>query len=189
MPRPKPSPKPLSKPPSKSPFNSKRKLAILLIILAIPVTILLTPPIQYGGFTFPVAKLTFDETTDSLFASNFLVTVETKNVYEYAYSIKTAGTFRTTESFVSTSQGTAQISFKMTLTTPAAQILNLGNYTINGGLGTRSHTLFLGVSEGIRDPGFYTISIVINAQVTPTGGTAQLFSQPISKTFNVGLSY
>ena len=155
--------------------KSRRKVILATIVVAIPLIVLLIPPLVYGGFTVPVSRITFGETTGSLsYNQNVQATVEVQTVYEYMFSTRTGGRVRTADTDVSSSRGTANITIHLQLTNPANQTIDLGNVNISGFMGTRNHTIVLGVEEGVRLPGSYHLNILITANVAPVGGLLQL---------------
>jgi len=185
----KPKSKPAPKP--KTPRKYNKKAIIALLIIAISSTLLLAPALYYGNFTLQIAKLVFAETTavgePNPFTSGAIIRVEPRSVYDYTFSIETAGIFRTNDTSVSTAQGTASITIKISITTPSAQKTVFGS-SITGGVGVRSHTIYLGPSEGVRAPGLYTAIATITSTVTPTNGPAQSGSATIQNVFQVPVS-
>ncbi len=107
-------------------------------------------------------------------AYNGQASVQTVTVYEYMFTVKTSGMVRTTDSNVSSSRGTANVTMTLKLTNPSGQTLDLGHVNISGAMGTRNHTIFLGADEGVRVPGSYHLDVVITASVAPIGGLLQL---------------
>lgn len=155
--------------------KSRRKVILATIVVAIPLIVLLIPPLVYGGFTVPVSRITFGETTGSLaYDQNAKATVQVQTVYEYMFSTRTGGRVRTADTDVSSSRGTANITIHLQLTNPANQTIDLGNVIISGFIGTRNHTIVLGVEEGVRLPGLYHLDVVITANVAPLGGLLEL---------------
>src|SRR5438093_10658766 len=155
-----------------SPSDSKpksKKILPLAIISVIIIAILLVPVALAGGFTVPVSKLTFNETTGSLVYSNVQVSVSTVTVYEYYLSIRSRGTVQTTDTDVSSSGGSSNITISLRLTNPSNQTIDLGHTNINGGLGTRSHTLYLSIDQGVKAPGTYKLDIVITVNLSILG--------------------
>jgi hypothetical protein len=157
-----------------APTRSRKKLYLAAGIVVIVIAVLVAPAIVYGGFTLPVATVRFGETTGSLSATSANATVQTMMVYEYMFSVRSAGMVRTSDSDVSSSRGTANITMSLKLTNPSGQTLDLGNVSIRGGLGTRNHILYLGASEGVRVPGSYRLDIIITANVAPVSGLLEL---------------
>ena len=154
--------------------KSRRKVILATIVVAIPLIVLLIPPLVYGGFTVPVSRITFGETTGSLTSTSAQATVEVQTVYEYMFSTRTGGKVRKADTDVSSSRGTANITIHLQLTNPANQTIDLGNVNISGFMGTRNHTIVLGVEEGVRLPGAYHLDMLITASVAPVGGLLQL---------------
>ena len=155
-----------------SPSASKpksKKILPLAIIAVIIIAILLVPVALAGGFTVPVSKLTFNETTGSLVYSNVQVSVSTVTVYEYYLSIRSRGTVQTTDTDVSSSGGPVNITISLLLTNPSNQTIDLGHTNINGGIGTRSHTLYLSIDQGVKAPGTYKLDIVITVNLSILG--------------------
>mgnify|MGYP001610723592 CR=1 FL=1 len=154
------------------PKKSNKKLGIALLLVAVSVGVLLMPVLVYGGFTVPVRRITFGETTGSLTPTSATaqVNVEMQNVYEYMFVTRTSARVRTSESNMQPAQGTTNITIRLQLTTPSNQTIDLGNVNISGSIGTRNHTLYLGVDEGVRVPGSYHLDIIITATVTPIAG-------------------
>jgi len=155
----------MTSPPSPSKPRSK-KILPLAIIAVIVIAILLVPVALAGGFTVPLSKLTFNETTGSLVYSNVQVNVSAVTVYEYYLSIRSRGTLQTADTDVSSSRGTGNITISLLLTNPSNQTIDLGHTNINGGLGTRS--------QGVKAPGTYKLDITITANLTVLGISASL---------------
>ncbi len=161
-----------SSPPSAK-SRSRRKL-ILGIVAIVIIVILVVPIVLGGGFTVPVAKMTFNETTGSISYANVQTSVQTITVFEYYFSVRTGGMVRTSDTDVVTSRGTANITLSMMLTNPSNQTIDLGKTTITGGIGTRTHTLYLSVDQGVRAPGIYKLNVILTADVKPVGGLLAL---------------
>lgn len=142
-------------------------MVLATLVIAIPLIVLLIPALVYGGFTVPVSRITFGETTGSLISTNAQATVQVQTVYEYMFSTRTGGRVRTADTDVSSSRGTANITIHLQLTNPANQTIDLGDVNISGFMGTRNHTIVLGVEEGVRLPGAYHLDILITANVQP----------------------
>ncbi len=157
-----------------APARSRKKLYLGAGILVVVAAVLLAPAAAYGGFMVPVSKVRFAETTGSLTATSANATVETMTVYEYMFSVRSGGMVRTSDSDVSSSRGTANITVTLKLTNPSGRTLDLGNVNISGGLGTRNHSIYLGASEGVRVPGSYRLDVVITASVAPVSGLLKL---------------
>jgi len=157
-----------------SPSKPRSKKILPLAIIAVIIAILLVPVALAGGFTIPVSKLTFNETTGSLVYSNVQVSVSTVTAYEYYLSIRSRGTVQTTDTDVSSSRGTGNITISLLLTNPSNQTIDLGHTNIDGGIGTRSHTVYLSIDQGVRAPGTYKLDTTITVTLTVLGITANL---------------
>ena len=92
---------------------------------------------------------------------------------------------QTSNTDVSSSRGTVNITVRLELTNPSNQVVDLGNTTINGAIGTRSHTLYLSVDQGVRVAGTYKLDIIVEADVNPVGGPIQL---ALTKTVTVNFT-
>jgi hypothetical protein len=171
-------------PPAKK--NRKKGIVILAIII-IAAVILGIPPVLAGGFMVPVSKVGFGEMTGSLAATGSAsANVSFVTAYEYYFLIRSRGMVQTTDSSVSSSGGTVVLTMDMKLTNPASVTTDLGNTTITGGIGTRNHTVYLSVDQGVRVSGSYTLNIYISAKVTVLG-SLELNVSPIvvTATFTV----
>jgi hypothetical protein len=159
----------------KAPRKLSKRALIALLIVAVPSTILLTPAVYYGSFTLHVARIMLDETTatgqTTVTISGITANVDARSVYDYTYSIETGGTFRTTVTSTST-PGSASITIKVSIAVPSLQTVS-STTTINGGIGTRSHTIYLGPNEGVRTPGLYSATVTVTALVNPLNGPPQ----------------
>ena len=173
----------MTSPPSPSKPRSK-KILPLAIIAVIIIAVLLVPVALAGGFTVPLSKLTFNETTGSLVYSNVQVNVSAVTVYEYYLSIRSRGTLQTTDTDISSSRGTGNITISLLLTNPSNQTIDLGHTNINGGIGTRSHTLYLSIDQGVKAPGIYKLDTTITANLTVLGVTAS-FSTIIHSNWTI----
>lgn len=156
--------------------KSKKKIGVALFLVAVSAGVLLMPVLVYGGFSVPVRRITFGETTGSLTPTSTTaqVTVEMQTAYEYMFLTRTRGRVQTADTDVSSSRGTANITISLQLTNPSGQTVDLGNVNVSGAMGTRNHTLYLGVDEGVSLPGSYHLEILITASVAPIGGILQL---------------
>jgi len=173
----------MTSPPSPSKPRSK-KILPLAIIAVIVIAILLVPVALAGGFTVPVSKVTFNETTGSFTHTDAQVSVSTVTVYEYYLSIRSRGTVQTTDTDVSSSGGSSNITISLRLTNPSNQTIDLGHTNINGGIGTRSHTLYLSIDQGVKAPGIYKLDTTITANLTVLGVTAS-FSTIIHSNWTI----
>ena len=145
-----------------------RKL-VYLVLLIIAAVILVAPAEAYGGFTVKVATVTFSETTGSLTATTPQSSVASMNVYQYMLS-KAGGPVITVDR---STGGTAiaKITIQLALATPSGQSVTVSTVNIQGSVGTRDHTIFLGPGEGVKGSGYYSLTITINADITTPQGT------------------
>jgi hypothetical protein len=172
-------------PPAK---KSRKKGIVILAIIIIAAVILGIPPVLAGGFMVPVSKVGFGEMTGSLVATGSAsANVSFVTAYEYYFLIRSRGMVQTTDSSVSSSGGTVVLTMDMKLTNPASVATDLGNTTLTGGIGTRNHTVYLSVDQGVRVSGSYTLNIYISAQVT-VGGVLELSVLPIVVTVSFTVS-
>lgn len=148
----------------------KTKLIAAIIIAVVIIAIVAIPVALAGGWSVPLAKVTFNETTGSLGHANIQASVSTITAIEYYYSIRAGGSVRTSDSSnVSSSRGTTNITISMKLITPSNKTIDLGNTMINGGVGTRSHTVYLSIDQGVRAPGTYKLDFTIRATIRALG--------------------
>src|SRR5437899_1434264 len=143
--------------------KSRKGLLVLLVIIASAI-VLLVPPALAGGFIVPVSKVVFGETTGSLSATQATANVSLITAYEYYFSIRAGGMFRTSDTNVN-SNGNTTIKIDLKLTNPSGLTTDLGDTNINGGIGTRTHTIYLSVDQGVRVSVSYSVSIDINVSV------------------------
>lgn len=167
--------------------KSRKKGIIVLAVIIIAAAILGIPPVLAGGFMVPVSTVGFGERTGSLAATGSAsANVSLVTAYEYYFLIRSRGMIQTTDSSVSSSGGTVVIMMDMKLTNPAAVTTDLGNTTITGGIGTRNHTVFLSIDQGVRVSGTYTLSVYISARVTVLGVPVTFdLASPITASFTV----
>ncbi len=171
------------------PGASKRRPTrkILLGAIAIIVIVILLVPIALaGGVNVPVSKLTFNETTGSLGYSNVQLTTSIVTAYEYYFSIRAGGMVRTSDSSnVSSSRGTTNITISMMLTNPSNQTISLGNTTITGGIGTRSHIVYLSIDQGVKASGRYKLDVTIMARVSLLGVVGATLTQSLQMNWQL----
>ncbi len=172
----------MSAPPAK---KKSRKGLVALVVIAIAAIVLVFPPALAGGLMVPLSKIVFKETTGSLSATQATANVSLVTAYEYYFSIRSSGMFRTSDTNVN-SNGNTTIKIDLKLTNPSGLTTDLGNTNVNGGIGTRTHTIYLSVDQGVRVSGSYTLSIDITASVT-VGGILEVNLSPIvlTTTFTV----
>ena len=163
-----------------APKKKSRKGLIALAVIVIAAIVLVIPPALAGGLMVPLSKVVFKETTGSLSATQATANVSLITAYEYYFSIRSSGMFRTSDTNVN-SNGNTTIKVDLKLTNPSGATVDLGNTNINGGLGTRTHTIYLSVDQGVRVSGSYTLSIDITVSVT-VGGFLEVGITPIVMT-------
>src|SRR3989475_2574313 len=174
----------MSAPAAKKKKKSRKGLLVLLLIMASAI-VLVIPPALAGGLMVPVSKVVFGETTGSLSATQATANVSLITAYEYYFSIRAGGMFRTSDTSVSSSNGNTSVTMDLKLTNPSGQTVDLGNTNISGGIGTRTHTIYLSIDQGVRISGSYTLNIDITANVT-VGVNLQLnLTHVVTTTFTV----
>jgi len=168
-----------------APKKKKRKGLLALVVIVIAAIVLVIPPALAGALMVPVSKVVFKETTGSLSATQATANVSLVTAYEYYFSIRSQGMFRTSDTNVN-SNGNTTIKIDLKLTNPLGATVDLGNTNINGGIGTRTHTIYLSVDQGVRVSGSYTLNIDITASVT-IGGILEVGITPfvVTTTFTV----
>ena len=166
--------------------KSKRKL-ILGAIAIVVIVIAVTPIALAGAFNVPVAVARFNETTGSSSAGSLNVTIQIVTAWEYFFSIRSQGMVRTSDSSPSSTSsngGTTNITISMKLTNPSNQTIDLGQTNISGGIGGRTHTIYLSVDQGVRVNGNYRLDVTFTAHVVLIGGVVEAsFSAPLTSTF------
>jgi hypothetical protein len=91
---------------------------------------------------------------------------------------------RTSDTSVN-SNGNTTLKIDLKLTNPSGQTTDLGNTNINGGIGTRTHTIYLSVDQGVRVSGSYTLNIDITASVTVGGLLQAKLTTTVATNFTV----
>ncbi|HEX9197469.1 MAG TPA: hypothetical protein VF910_02055 [Candidatus Bathyarchaeia archaeon] len=173
----------MSAPPAK---KKSRKGLLVLLVIVVAAVVLVIPPALAGGLMVPVSKVVFGETTGSLSATQATANVSLITAYEYYFSIRTGGMFRTSDTSVSSSNGNTSITMDLKLTNPSGQTVDLGNTNISGGLGTRTHTIYLSIDQGVRVSGSYTLNIELTVHVTVLGILGvSIYSKTVVATFTV----
>jgi len=161
----------------------KPMLGIIIIVVIAAAAILLTPVALAGNVTVPLTKVTFNEVTGSLTFDHVANTTSSLTVYEYYFSTRIGGWFRTSENKVNASAGTANINFTIVFSTPKGAA-TLPMQTLNGvGLGNRTHTIYLSVDQGEHVSGTYRLTVSIDAATKPAGASA--FGTPTARGFDV----
>src|SRR2546422_1521486 len=160
--------------------KSRRKLILGIIAIAI-IVIAVTPIALAQALNVPLAVARFNETTGTNNAGSLNVTIQIVTAWEYFFSIRTQGTVRTADSSTSSNGGTTNITLSMMLTNPSNQTIDLGRTNISGGIGGRTHTIYLSVDQGVRVNGNYKLDITFTANVVLLGG---LVEAPFSTTLH-----
>ena len=165
--------------------KKSRKGLLALVVIAVAAIVLVIPPALAGGLMIPLSKVVFNETTGSLSATQATANVSLITAYEYYFSVRSGGMLRTSDTNVN-SNGNTTIKIDLKLTNPSGAQVDLGNTNINGGIGTRTHTIYLSVDQGVRVSGSYTLSIDITVSVT-VAGILEVNIQPVvvTTTFTV----
>jgi hypothetical protein len=151
----------------------RRRIIIGILVLIVAV-VLLIPPLVAGGFTVRVSTVAFKSITGSLGYSVPISSNSIMTAYQYYLTIRGGGVVRTDEGNTSTSRGTANVTMSLMLMNPSNQTFDLGSYHFSGGIGTRSHTVYLSFEQGLRSPGTYVLTVTLTADVAPAGGPLQL---------------
>jgi hypothetical protein len=162
----------------------KALLGVIIIVVIAAAAVLLTPVALAGNVMVPLTTVTFNETTGSLtLGANTSNKTSSITVYEYYFSIRQGGMFRTSETKVNASAGAANINFTMILSTPTGST-QLPMQTLNGvALGNRTHTVYLSIDQGERASGTYRLTVSIDA-ATKTAG-ASSFGTATARGFEV----
>jgi hypothetical protein len=166
--------------------KKSRKGLLALLVIVVAAVVLVIPPALAGGLMVPVSKVVFGETTGSLITTSANVTVQTITAYEYYFSVRAGGMLRTSDTSVSSSNGNTSITMDLKLTNPSSQTVDLGNTTLTGGLGTRTHTIYLSIDQGVRVSGSYALNVHISARVSVLGILgATVYVKTVAATFTV----
>jgi hypothetical protein len=161
-------------------------MILAIVAIAIVLAILVTPIALAGAFNVPLAISTFDESTGIPRTGGFITTTKVVAAWEYYFSIRTQGMIRTSSSNVSSGGGTTNITIALTLTNPSNQTIDLGKTSIAGGIGGRTHTIYLSVDQGLRVNGSYRLDLTFTANVVLLGGLVEMpFSTTVSSHFVV----
>jgi len=171
-----------------APAKSKSKRRLILGIVAIAIIVIAATPIALAGaLNVPVAIARFNETTGTSGAGSLNVTIQIITAWEYFFSIRTQGMVRTTDSSpssTSSNSGTTNITISMKLTNPSNQTIDLGQTNISGGIGGRTHTIYLSGDQGVRVNGNYKLDVTFTANVVLFGGVVEAqFSKTLQSNF------
>ena len=169
-----------------APKTMSRKKLILAIIAIAVIAIVATPVALAGSYRVPLEIMSFNDTTGTTTTSNITLTSQVVTAWEYYFSIRTQGMVRTSDSSVSSNGGTTNITLTMTLTNPSNQTIDLGRTNISGGIGSRTHTIYLSVDQGVRANGSYRLDLVFTANVVLLGGVVETtFSTTLHSNFTL----
>ena len=166
--------------------KKNRNGLLVLLVIIIAAVVLVIPPALAGGLMVPVSKVVFGETTGSLSTTQATANVSLVTAYEYYFSVRSGGMVRTSDTSVSSSNGNTSVTMDLKLTNPSSQTVDLGNTTLSGGLGTRTHTIYLSIDQGVRVSGSYVLNIDITAHVSVLGILgATVYLKTVVATFTV----
>ena len=160
--------------------RSRKKLILAIIAIAV-IAVVVTPIALARSYRVPLEIMSFDDTTGSTSTSSLRLTSQVVTAWEYYFSIRTQGMVRTSDSSVSSNGGTTNITLTMTLTNPSNQTIDLGRTDISGGIGGRTHTIYLSIDQGVRANGAYRLDVMFTANVVLFGGVVEL---PFSTTLH-----
>ena len=178
-----PSEDELAAPASRAKSRKKRVLAIVAIAI---VAVASTPIALAGAFNVPLAITTFDERTGSSGTGALITTFRIITAWEYYFSIRTQGMVRTSSSNVSSSGGTTNITITVKLNNPLNQTIDLGTTSISGGIGGRTHTIYMSIDQGVRVNGNYRLDLTFTANVVLFGGVVETqFSKTLQSNFAI----
>src|SRR5437660_3210815 len=152
--------------------RSGKKLILAIIAIAV-IAVVVTPIALAGSYRVPLEIMSFDDTTGSTSTSSLRLTSQVVTAWEYYFRIRTQGMVRTSDSSVSSNGGTTNITLTMTLTSPSNQTIDLGRTTISGGIGGRTHTIYLSVDTGVSADGSYRFDLKFTANVVLFGGVVE----------------
>ncbi len=71
--------------------------------------------------------------------------------------MRAGGTVTTSDRSITNTE-VAKITIELKLTTPSGQNVTLSVTNIQGGVGTRDHTIILGPGEGVRESSTFTVT-------------------------------
>ena len=159
----------------------RNMMAIIVIVVIVAATILLTPIALAGAVTVPVSQIAFSENTagsvslgGGCYNPDMVVlcnsTTSSMTVYQYYFLTRPGGVLRSTDTKINGTAGSTNVTISMILTTPS-QTVNLGNMTITGGVGNRTHTVYLGIDQGVRASGTYKLTVTVDASILLAGSS------------------
>ena len=157
-------------------------LAIVVVVVIVAAAILLIPVALAGAVTVPVSQISFSENTSSgsvhlgggCYNPDMVVlcnsTTSSITVYQYYFSTRPGGVLRSTDTKINSTAGSTNVTITMLLTTPT-QIVNLGNMTISGGVGNRTHTVYLSIDQNLRASGTYKLTVTVDTSSLLAGSS------------------
>jgi hypothetical protein len=161
----------------------RNMLAIIVVVVIVAAAILLTPVALAGAVTVPVSQIVFSENTargslhlgGGCYNPSMTVlcnsTTSSMTVYQYYFAARSGGVLRSADTKINSTAGSTNVTITMLLTTPSQQIVNLGNMTISGGVGNRTHTVFLSIDQGVRVSGTYKLTVTVDASILLAGSS------------------
>jgi hypothetical protein len=165
--------------------KSRRKLALGIVAIAI-IAVAATPIALARSFNVPLAITTFEERTGTSGTGALITTFRIVTAWEYYFSIRTQAMVRTSSSNASTSGGTTNITIALKLTNPSNQTIDLGSTSVSGGIGGRTHTIYLSVDQGVRANGNYRLDLTFTANVVLFGGVVEAqFQRTLQSNFAI----
>jgi len=157
-------------------------LAIIVIVVIVAAAILLTPIALAGAVTVPVSQIAFSEDTGGgsvslgggCYNPDMVVlcnsTTSSMTVYQYYFVTRPGGVLKSSDTKINSTAGSTNVTISMILTTPS-QTVNLGNMTVTGGVGNRTHTVYLGIDQGVRASGTYKLTVTVDARILLAGSS------------------
>ena len=155
----------------------RNMLAVVVIVIIAAAAILLTPIALAGNVTVPVAQITFSENTSGSVSlggacvSSMTVqcnSTSTSTVYQYYFGRPSL--VSTTDTKINSTAGSTNVTLSLWLTTPSS-FSSLGNMTFSGGVGNRTHTVYLSIAQGVRASGMYKLTVTVDASSLYHGAT------------------
>jgi hypothetical protein len=157
----------------------KNMLVVVVIVVIVAAAVLLTPVALAGTVSVPVAQVTFSENTisgvhlggacynpDMTLKCN---STSTTTVYQYYY-LGIPSLVSTTNTKINSTAGSTNVTLSLWLTTPSS-FVSLGNMTFSGGVGNRTHTVYLSIAQGVRASGTYKLTVTVDASSLYQGAT------------------
>src|SRR2546425_4236076 len=105
--------------------------------------------------------------------------------YDYVFSVRAGRMLKTSDKSETILIGNSTLTIDLKLTKPSGQTTDLGSTKINGGIGTRTHTAYLSIDQGVRVSGSYVLNVDITASVTVGGILQANLSTAVSTSFTI----